>query len=98
MTIVGKVHSISLGGIDLSSFVKDIGIELDPWQESMLAGLPDATFRFGGFWQPRSSITWACTWDDLHPETQAYFRRLFAESRRRRLSRMRTAYRKKHRR
>jgi hypothetical protein len=89
--------TVSFDGIDLTGFVKDVlDIPLSPWQESMLANLPEATLRFEGFWQPRR-MTWTYSWDDLHPETQAYFRRLMAEARARRLSRMRSAYRARRR-
>jgi len=90
------MSTVWLGGVDLTSFVKDVDFELDPWQETLLAGLPDATLRFEGFWQPRR-ITFVGSWTDLHPDTQAYFRRLMAEARARRLSRMRSAYRARHR-
>lgn len=89
--------AVAFNGVDLSSFVKDVGIELAPWQESMLANLPDATLRFEGFWQPRRT-TFECSWADLHPTAQAYFRRLMADARARRLSRMHSAYRRRRRR
>lgn len=85
--------TVSIAGVDLTGFVKDVGIELDPWQETLLANLPDATLRFEGFWQPRRmTFDYSCSWADLHPATQAYFRRLMADARARRLSRMRSAY------
>lgn len=89
--------SVSIAGVDLSGFVKDVlDVQLEPWQETMLANLPDANLRFEGFWQPRR-MTFSYSWADLHPATQAYFRRLMAEARARRLSRMRSAYRARRR-
>lgn len=92
--------AVSFGDVDLSGFVKDVlDIPLDPWQETMLANLPEATLRFEGFWEPRRmTFDYSCSWADLHPATQAYFRRLMAEARARRLSRMRSAYRERARR
>jgi len=41
--------TVSFDGIDLTGFVKDVlDIPLSPWQESMLANLPEATLRFEG--------------------------------------------------
>lgn len=88
---------VSIAGVDLTGFVKDLlDISLNPWQESMLAGLPDANLRFEGFWEPRR-MTFDYAWADLRPDMQAYFRRLMAEARARRLSRMRSAYRRRRR-
>jgi hypothetical protein len=96
-TLKFSAPTVSFNGLDLTGFVKDVlDVPLDPWQESMLANLPDATLRFEGFWRPRR-MTFVGSWADLHPATQAYWRRLMAEARARRLSRMRSAYRARRR-
>lgn len=96
--ITGKPTSVNLGGVDLSGFVADAGIELSPWQESVLDIYADGsvTLDLTSFWEPRTFV-FRGTWLDLHPDTQAYFRRLFADAKWRRLSRMRAAYRARRR-
>jgi hypothetical protein len=91
--IIGKQTRITLGGIDLGEFVTDAGFELSPWQESALDGLPDAStpLNLTGFWN--TPLTFK---GHLEPAEWAYFEWLF-ELRRRRLSRMRSAYRTRRR-
>lgn len=71
--IIGEVHSINLGGVDLSSYVTDAAFELSPWQASVLDGLPGGsmTLDFASFWNTPRSFTFEVTWDQLHPDTQA---------------------------
>lgn len=91
--IIGKPTSVHLDGIDLSGFVAEVGFELSPWQESILNALPDAStsLTFTGFWN--APLTFR---GRLAPAAWAHFERLF-ELRRRRLSRMRSAYRARRR-
>jgi len=93
--ILGKVTSVNLGGTDLSPYLADAGFELSPWQESLLDALPDASqsLNFRSMWNTPRSLTFVGT---LDAAAQAYFAALF-EARRRRLSRMRAAYRARRR-
>lgn len=86
-----NVHSIDLGGVDLSGFVTGtLDVELSPWQHATLDRLPTRTITVSGFWQaPRTSSRLG--WAHWH----AY--QAWRANRRARLARMRTAYRRRHR-
>lgn len=87
-----EASSVSLAGVDLSSYVKGVSLALGPWQESILDGLPAGSMTLTS-WAP--PLTFEIRWDRLPRGVRAYFLKLFA--RHRRLSRMRAAYRARRR-
>jgi hypothetical protein len=86
---MGKTSYIEIGGVDLSSFVKDVlEVEPQPWQERLLDGLPTVSITID-FRASLDYDAWWRAWD----RAQAYWR----ERRRQQLSRMHAAYRRRRR-
>jgi hypothetical protein len=84
----GKISHLEFGGVDLSSFVTDLDVELEPWQHRFLEGLPSGSITID-FGASQAYDAWWAAWDRVEARRR--------ERRRQRLSHMRTAYHRRRR-